>query len=123
MKDVRLGESLWSHWEGEGYSSEGDLGLVYATHDHVESGNEIVLRALASTLQRDGVVDSLGDGFKALEGALWYFGHSGYVDGDTELFLCDKDGETEYGDCVDESLLTTWVKLYKTSLISLTYSV
>ena len=113
MKDVRLGESLWSHWEGEGYFSENHSDLVYVTHDHVESDNEIVLRALASTLQRDGVVDSLGDGFKALEGALWDFGYSGYVDGDTQLFACDEDGETEYGDYVDQSLPTTWVEIIK----------
>lgn len=113
MKDVRLGESLWVQWDGEGYLSELDTDLIFATLDHVDSSNDIVVRALASTLQRDGVADSLGDGFRLLDGGFWGLGYSGYLEGESQLTVCDEDGVTEYGDLVDKVVRTTWVEVLK----------
>ena len=110
MKDVRIGESLWQQWHGEGYLADTVSELIYFTVDHVDMENEIVRRALASTLQRDGVADSLAEGFSMLAEAAIQTGWSGIIDSETEYTFCDENGETEYGDYVDEPLPCTWVE-------------
>lgn len=110
MKDVRHGEHLWQSWEGEGYFSDNHSDLVYFTIGDVDVEHELVRRALASTLQRDGVVDSLSDGFKLLENSTTQDGFGGLLDGETEYTVCDEDGETEYGDSVLEVVNITWVE-------------
>lgn len=111
MKDVRLGESLWVQWHGNGYASNSSSELVYFTLDHVDLETEIVRRALASTLQRDGICDSLNDGFNMIEKANIEHGYSGIIEGETEYSVCDEDAETEYGDLVEEVISTTWIEL------------
>ena len=59
MKDVRIGEHLWSEWDGEGYQNLLECGVVYYTLEHIDLENELVRRGLASALQRDGVAYSL----------------------------------------------------------------
>lgn len=113
MKDVRLGESLWVQWDGEGYFSEFNTDLIFYTTEHVESGNDLVVRALASTLQRDGIADSLADGFRLVEHGYWEFGYAGHLEGESQITVCDEDGETEYGDIVEEVIHTTWVEIIK----------
>lgn len=105
MRDSRAGECLWAEWE-EDMSSP-----VFYTYEHVDVENEIVRRALASALQREGAVSSLGEGFGAIEKATVSHGYAGYVDSDVELEKCDEFGETQYGDEVDEVLPVTWVSL------------
>lgn len=109
MKDGRQGESLWSEWSGEDYSLFQTGTLVFFTLDHVDLEIDIVKRSLASALQREGVCDSLGDGYRAVETAEVTHGHVGYVEDEDELHVCDEDGETYYGDAVDEVLEATWV--------------
>lgn len=111
MKDVRLGESLWVQWHGNGYASSSGSELVYFTLDHVDLETEVVRRALASTLQRDGICDSLLDGFNMIEKATLEHGYSGIIEGETEYSVCDDTSETEYGDFVEEPLPTTWIEL------------
>ena len=111
MRDIRHGEHLWYWWEGEGYFSETNSDLVYFTLGHVDSDTEVVVRALASTLQRDGVVDSLSDGFRMLEKSSFYQGHVGVLEGETVYQVCSEEGDTEYGDQVVEIFDATWVEL------------
>lgn len=111
MKDVRLGESLWKEWEGNGYDPESGSQLVYYTLEHVDTENEIVRRALASTLQRDGVADALSDGFRMIESCHFEFGWAGFIEQETEYTVCDEHAETEYGDYVDDPLPITWAEL------------
>lgn len=111
MRDVRHGEHLWLSWEGEGYFPDTRSELVYFTLGHVDLDNELVRRALASTLQRDGIVDALSDGFKLMEASVHQQGHAGILPGESEYLVCDEDGETEYGDRVEEVLDATWVEL------------
>jgi hypothetical protein len=108
MRDLRTGECLWSEWTGEGLYSI-DASPVFFTETHVDLENEIVKRALASALQRDGSAVSLGDGFKLVERAQVLHGYAGVVDGDIDYFVCDELGETREGDEVDEVLEITWV--------------
>ena len=106
----RKGESLWSEWAGTGYQVQGLSTLIYVTEAHVDINNDVVLRALASAVQRDGVVDSLADGFRAIKPFSTILGYSGEVEG-LELTVCDENGETYYGDIVDEIIPTTWVEV------------
>lgn len=111
MKDVRIGESLWTLWGGSGYYPATDSELIYFTEEHVDMDNEIVRRALASTLQRDGISDSLSDGFKLIADSVIEFGWAGMIDGEKEWAVCDEQGETNYGDYVEDIIAITWIEI------------
>ena len=111
MKDSRVGESLWEEWSGNSHSFSSPLDLSFYTVDHVLADNELVRRALASCLQRDGVAESLGEAFKYLESSQWLHLYAGYIDSDNELTTCDENGFTEYGDLVDDILEITLVEI------------
>lgn len=108
MRDLRTGECLWSEWTGDGLYSDTSSPIFY-TQTHVDIDHEIVRRALASALQRDGSAVSLGDGFSLVERAQVTHGYAGVVDGDIDYSVCDELGETREGDEVDEVLEITWV--------------
>ena len=109
MKDKRPGEHLWVEWTGDNYDSSSLV--VFYTTEHVDVENEVVRRALASSIQRSGVVDSLGDGFAMINDASVEFGLAGVVEGELDLTVCDALGETHYGDAVEEIFEVTWVSL------------
>lgn len=112
MKDARLGEELWEEWDGEGYEpTEWSVTNIYFTFDSVDLDNEIVRRALASSLQRDGVCHSLADGFKVLDGVKPIYGWVGCLPDENHLTVCDEDGETPYGDILEDVKPSTWVEL------------
>ena len=111
MRDIRHGEHLWQSWDGDGYTPSQDFDLIYFTLGSVDVEHELVRRALASTLQRDGIVDSLSDGFKILENSKVDEGFAGILEGELEYTACDEDGETEYGDFVEEIFAITWVEI------------
>lgn len=113
MKDGREGESLWMQWFGYSYDSQHDNGIVYYTIEHVDLENEVVRRALASALQRDGICDSLSDSYELLSdrNSILKRSWAGPVDGDSELTCCDPSGETDLGDQVDEVLAVTFVEM------------
>lgn len=103
MIDKRLGEDLWIEWpEDEN---------VYYTPEHVDLEEEIVRRALASTLQRNGVVDSLYEGFESIAVASVTRGWIGSLPEDDDILECDENGETHYGEEVENILPCTFVKL------------
>jgi hypothetical protein len=108
MRDLRTGECLWSEWVGSGFTSDSSE-PVFFTHSHIDIENEIVSRALASALQRDGSAVTLGDGFQLVNKAKVVHGYAGIVDADTDFSACDEHGETREGDEVDEVLEVTWV--------------
>ena len=114
MKYSRIGEALWSEWDGAGYEHTLESAeLAFYTYDHVSLETELVKRALASTLQRDGLVSSLGQAFKILdETSHTFHGYSGFIDGDIVSVFCDEKGYTELGEQVDEALPTTWVEVW-----------
>lgn len=111
MKDSRIGELLWKEWTGSGYESLHDDAIVFFTEDHVDLENELIRRALASALQRDGIAVTLGNGFQSLDGAHIAYGHAGEIDEDMDFTACDEDGETREGDSVDSILPVTWVEI------------
>lgn len=101
MKDSRIGECLWSEWTGEGHEYLASSDLLFFTEEHVDIEHEVVRRALASALQRDGSAVSLADGFRLIDGAEPYYAFAGEVDGDTVSTICNDLGETREGDIVD----------------------
>lgn len=111
MKDSRIGELLWKEWTGEGYEPLHEYSVTFFTEDHIDLENELIRRALASALQRDGVAVTLGKGFQYLESSLTNYGYAGEVDGDNELTACDEEGETREGDSVDGLTPITWVEV------------
>ncbi len=113
MKDSRKGESLWSEWDGYGFHHKlDDNSIVYYTYDHVDLEHEVVRRALASCIQRDGVVSSLGEAYKLIDSASITQGYAGEVDGNYYLTICDEYGSTSYEDKVTSILHITFVEVY-----------
>jgi hypothetical protein len=104
VKDSRVGELLWKEWTGDGFDPQLDESIVFFTDEHVDLENELIRRALASALQRDGISISL-------ENAKISIGYAGEVDGDIDLSVCDENGETPYGDVVDNVTPVTWVEV------------
>jgi hypothetical protein len=102
---------LWQCWEGEGYFSNNTAELIYFTLGEVDCDNDLVRRALASSLQRDGVVDSLSDGFRIIENSVALQGFVGLLPDEREYTVCDSEGQTEYGDTVDEAINATWIEI------------
>jgi hypothetical protein len=112
MKDSRKGEALWSEWEGYDFPyTRGDLSLVFFTEEHVDIEHEVVKRALASTLQRDGIVHSLSEAFKLIDGGATTQGWAGSVGGDIYLTYCDEDGNSPFGDLIEDIKEITFVEV------------
>jgi hypothetical protein len=113
MKDKRLGQELWLEWDGSGYSLTKRNPIVYYTIDHIDIEHELVRKALASALQRDGVFDSLNDAFKAIDTGIVSSGWLGALEEEFDLVVCTELGETEYGDIVEDIQPATWVEIDK----------
>jgi hypothetical protein len=106
----RLGEDLWYEWDGELYENSSGKSNVYYTFEHIDVDNEIVKRALASSIQRDGLADSLSDAFKLVENSYTVYGWTGTEEEDFYLIYCDSDGETKYGDILENIKEVTFVE-------------
>ena len=102
MIDNRIGDYLW-------IESAEEVGLYY-TPEHVDLEEEIVRRALASAMQRDGIVDSLFEGFEKIATAEITISWMGSLPDDPELLECDEQGETFYGEIVEEIQPCTLVR-------------
>lgn len=111
MKNDRPGEHLWHEWDGELYDHQDHNKIVYYTEQHIDLENDIVKRALASSLQRDGVVDTLVQGFRAIEHAELVYGWAGILQDELVLTSCDEFGETFYGDLVENLVEITFIEI------------
>jgi hypothetical protein len=111
MKDSRIGESLWFIWDEDPLFLGSPNSVLLYTTEHVDIENEVVRKALASTLQREGIAVSLGDGFKLIDQCVFELGYSGVAshNGGKCLWPCDKDGTTPQGDIIGLLEPTTWV--------------
>lgn len=108
MKDSRIGESLWFLWDANASGHE----LIFYTEEHVDLEHEVVRKALASTIQREGIAYSLGQGFQLIDSAEVTLGYSGIDPAGDEVFPCDELGETEDGYVLDSVIPATWVRVY-----------
>ena len=101
MKNDRQGETLWHEWDGDGYDSVNQNSVVYYTFGRVDTAHEVVRRALASAVQRDGVAESLSKAYMSIDDSTLFYGHVGVVDGAPFESLCSDTGETFFGDLVE----------------------
>lgn len=111
MKDSRAGELLWSEWSGDGYSPENSSALIFYTDEHIDVEHEVVKKALASAIQRDGSTDSLYEAFKLVENGITVQGYAGIVEGDKDYTACDEHGMTYYEDQLENVVPITWVEI------------
>ena len=111
MKDKRTGECLWFEWSGDGFAVSRPSSIIFFTYDHVDLDIDLIKRALASALQRDGVVISLGDGYRAVERGHISYGYVGEIGKEIYPTVCNSEGVTEYGDEVDNPKAVTWVEI------------
>lgn len=104
---------MWLEWLGSGYSLTKKDPIVYYTIEHVDIENELVRKALASALQRDGIFDSLNEAFKAIDAGIVSSGWAGCVEEELDLVVCTELGETEYGDTLESVEPVTLVEIDK----------
>lgn len=111
MKDSRIGESLWFIWDSDNQALFDCL--IVHTEGHVDVEHEVVRRALASMLQREGIALSLSQGFMMIDAGEVTLGYCGTPEENpTEVVACDIDGENEDGLVLSNITPTTWVKVY-----------
>jgi len=111
MNDKRPGEWLWEEWDGEGFIQNLPSSVVYVTYENVDISEELVRRALASRVQRDGVFDSLLDSFGAIQKSIESHGFCGFTEGEKYPEVTDEFGETVNGDETDYLSEATWVEI------------
>lgn len=111
MKDSRIGECLWSIWEGLGYSEEIHDSVVYYTEGHVDLDHEIVRKALASSIQRDGLVFSLSQGFQAIDASVITYTWAGLLEQEMYQQVCDEEGNTDGGTVLPNAVPVTFVEV------------
>ena len=111
MKDKRTGECLWFEWSGDGFAVSRPSSIIYFTYDHVDLDIDLIKRALASALQRDGVVSSLGEGYRLVERSHISYGYVGEVEQEIYPTVCNEEGMTEHGDKVDSVKPVTWMEI------------
>jgi len=111
MKDYRHGDYLWVEWSGEGYEPQTDTDLIFYTEEVVNLSVPLIQKALASSLQRDGVVDSLSDGFFLVNNSTTVHGFVGNLPGDIVPLACDALGLTLDGTKLETFSGCTWVEM------------
>lgn len=111
MKNDRPGEWLWEQWDGEGFNQSNNASIIYVTFDSVDIYNDVVKRALASCIQRDGVSDSLADGFAMIERSSTTHGFVGFIEGEKFPFVTDEFGYTMDGEDTDYISEATWIEI------------
>lgn len=102
MKDSRIGESLWAIWDGLGYTPAFPDSVTYYTTEHVDVEHELIRKALASSIQRDGLTYSLYEAFQAIDSGVVSQGWFGTAEGELHEEICSEVGET-----IDGTVLTT----------------
>lgn len=111
MKDSRIGQSLWSIWEGFGYEEQINNSVVYYTEDHVDLDHEVVRKALASSIQRDGIVYSLSQGFQAIDAGAISHSWVGTYNEEPYQEICDEDGISTAGIRLIDVVPVTFVEV------------
>lgn len=111
MKDRRHGDHLWMEWTGDGYEPETETDLIFYTEEVVDIEIPLIQKALASALQREGIVDSLSDGYSLISNAVVVHGFVGSIEKDIVPTACDVYGNTALGEHLQVFTACTWVEL------------
>jgi hypothetical protein len=110
MKDSRIGESLWYIWDSLDNSNE-DF-IIFYTEGHVDIDHEVVRRALASAIQREGISSSLGDSYFILDRGDSWQSYCGSDQLEEYLYECDIEGTTFDGESLSSVVPITWVRIF-----------
>lgn len=102
---------MWSLWEGEGYDSSFSSAIVYHTEGHVDIDHEVVRKALASSIQRDGIVYSLFEAFTLIDSGVCSQEWAGSFSGEMYQEVCDEEGLTASGAVVETLVPITFVEV------------
>lgn len=111
MKDSRLGESLWYVWEADDALPGSAMSIIYFTEGNVDVEHEVVKKALASSIQRDGVAYSLSQGYQMIDLGSITHGYIGSANGDYNIYVCNESGETSDGYLLQDIREATWVEV------------
>lgn len=72
-------------WDGNDYSPELDDPIIYYTIGNIDPNHEVIKRALASAIQRDGIAVSLGEANKLIDSGHCVHGHGVHAGGAYEF--------------------------------------
>jgi len=111
-KDSRIGESLWFIWDDEESLLSDKGSIVFYTEDHVDIEHEIVRKALASSIQREGISQSLSDGFFLIASGVCNQSYIGYSSLSEKQYICNKDGLSEIEDNLTNITPITYVEIF-----------
>jgi len=111
-KDSRIGESLWFIWDGDSTEPFHEDSIVFYTEEHVDIEEDVVRKALASSIQREGISDSLSGGFMLIASGASGHSYYGYsLDYETQA-ICNSNGYSESGLFFSQVAPITWVEIF-----------
>ena len=111
-KDSRSGESLWFIWDGDGYELFSQDSIVFYTEDHVDLEEDVVRKALASSIQREGISDSLSGGYSLISSGILNHFYAGESLISETLSLCSLEGVLESGERLVDIKPITCVEIF-----------
>jgi hypothetical protein len=111
-KDSRIGESLWFIWDGEGHKVSSDESILFYTEEHIDIEEDVVRKALASSIQREGISDSLSGGFSLIASGLTGHDYAGYSLVSEKQYICNSDGISESEEQLTGVVPITWVEIF-----------
>lgn len=111
-KDSRIGESLWFIWDGEDYDFSSESSIVFYTKEHVDLEEDLIRKALASAIQREGIADSLSGGFSLISSGITQHLYSGYSPISEREYICDSNGVSSRGEDLLSVIPVTVVEVF-----------
>lgn len=108
MASNRFSADTWLEWDGYDFPATSDDSVVFFIPGTVDIEKWPVRKALAVSIHRSGIVDSLGDAYEAVENARVVYGEMTVVGEDIVLTFFNPD--VMYEDRVIPAR-ATWVEL------------
>ena len=111
-KDSRIGESLWFIWDGEGHEVSSNESIVFYTEEHIDIEQDVVRKALASSIQREGISDSLSGGFSLIASGISGHSFAGSSLVSEKQYICNDAGVSESEEQLSGVVPITWVEIF-----------
>lgn len=111
-KDSRIGESLWFIWEGEGYEPFSQDSIIFYTEEHIDIEEDVVRKALASSIQREGISDSLSGGYSLISSGITSHLYAGRSLVSEFLSVCTSNGVVNSGEELVDIVPITCVEIF-----------
>lgn len=111
-KDSRIGESLWFIWDSTEQDPFHKDSIVFYTEEHVDIEEDVVRKALASSIQREGISDSLSGGFMLIASGASGHSYAGYCFDSERQLISNANGYSESGSPLGGVVPITWVEIF-----------